>query len=203
MPVWSSGSQPSPLSNRLDLSRRWAIVGLFLLQVGYAGLVSADQFTVSNVSLRVEADTYLLDSDIDLQLSEEVTEALENGVTITVVFETDVVRTRLWTWDEKVADIEARHSIEFYALSGIYVLRHIELGISRSYTRLYVLLEDLGRVRGFPLIARPRVDPGEAYLVRVRARLDIESLPSPLRPLAYLSSLWRLQSDWVEHPLQP
>ena len=165
--------------------------------------VSADGFTVDDASLRIDNEVYLLDADIDLEFTDEVIEALRNGVAITVVFETDVVRTRAWRWNETLADIEARYSIEYYALSGQYVLRNLELAISRSYRRLSPLLRDLGELRDFPLIARTRLTPGESHLVRVRAVLDIESLPAPLRPLAYLSSVWRLSSDWYEVSLVP
>ena len=61
----------------------------------------------------------------------------------------------------------------------------------------------LGKIRNFPLLDEHLIgDKGHRY-VRLRALLDIESLPSPMRPLAYLSSLWRLKSDWYEWPIEP
>ena len=39
------------------------------------------------------------------------------------------------------------------------------------------------------------------YQVKMRTFLDIESLPAPMRPLAYISSDWQLDSDWVSWPL--
>ena len=35
------------------------------------------------------------------------------------------------------------------------------------------------------------------YLVRMRAHLDIETLPAPLRPVAYTSPSWHLNSGWT------
>jgi hypothetical protein len=167
------------------------------------GRALAEGFDVSNVGVRIDNNVYLLNADIRLVFSDEVVDALRNGVAVTVVFETNVLRVKTWRWNEALADIEARYSIEYYALSGQYVLRNLELGISSSYRRLRPLLDDLGRLRDFPIIGTGRVEAGSKYQVRVRARLDIESLPAPLRPLAYLSSLWRLRSDWYEFPLTP
>lgn len=184
----------------------WVARRAMLLVVCVLGLtptVHAVGFAVENVGLRLDNDIYLLDADIDLAFSDEVIEALRNGVAITVVFETDVVRVRQWRWNETLADIEARYSLEYYALSGQYVLRNLELGISSSYRSLSPLLRDLGQLRDFPLIGRSRLTSGDQHRVRVRARLDIESLPAPLRPLAYVSSLWRLSSDWYEVALTP
>ncbi len=35
------------------------------------------------------------------------------------------------------------------------------------------------------------------YYLRVRASLDVDSLPAPLRPVAYTSLSWRLNSGWT------
>ena len=60
----------------------------------------------------------------------------------------------------------------------------------------------LSRIRDIPLIDEHLIDSDSAYTLRLRALLDIEALPSPMRPLAYFSSLWRLKSDWYEWPLE-
>jgi hypothetical protein len=41
----------------------------------------------------------------------------------------------------------------------------------------------------------------ERYEGALRARLDIEALPAPLRVFAYLSDDWRLTSEWYTWPL--
>ena len=57
-------------------------------------------------------------------------------------------------------------------------------------------VEALGTIADFPLLDAYLLEGEKHYMLYVRARLDIEALPSPLRPLAYLSSLWRLESEW-------
>jgi hypothetical protein len=53
-----------------------------------------------------------------------------------------------------------------------------------------------------PLVGTTAIEPEKKYVVRVRARLDVEALPSPLRPLAYLTAPWQLDSDWYQWPLR-
>ena len=53
---------------------------------------------------------------------------------------------------------------------------------------------------------RDRLDKGllatsERYEGALRAWLDIEALPAPLRLLAYLSDDWPLTSEWYTWPL--
>ena len=47
------------------------------------------------------------------------------------------------------------------------------------------------------------VEKGEKYDVHLHTYLDLESLPAPMRPIAYISSQWRLESDRYRWPLQP
>ena len=38
----------------------------------------------------------------------------------------------------------------------------------------------------------------DEYTLAIRAKLDIEALPAPLRPVAYVSPSWRMSSGWYE-----
>jgi len=167
----------------------------------YAIGVRADGFTVDNASFRVVDGVVSMNADVRFKFSEAIREALSNGVDLTVVVESEVARVRDFLWNEPTARLAARYGIEFHALSNQYLLRNLNLGITQSYASLEALTADLGEIRDFPLIGVARLSAAERYTVRVQARLDIESLPAPMRPLAYLSSLWRLKSDWHEWDL--
>jgi hypothetical protein len=39
------------------------------------------------------------------------------------------------------------------------------------------------------------------YEIRLRGSLDIESLPTPVRLIAYVSSAWDMMSKWYSWPL--
>ena len=64
-------------------------------------------------------------------------------------------------------------------------------------------LEYIGNVYDLPLIDANLLDPQHTYMVRMRADLDVESLPTPVRLWAYLGSAWSLKGDWYRWPLQP
>ena len=44
---------------------------------------------------------------------------------------------------------------------------------------------------------------GESYVLSVKAQLDIESLPLPLRPMAYITPSWNLASERKQWHLKP
>ncbi len=165
-------------------------------------------FDIRNARTELVDGVYLLDADISFVFSDEALEAIENGVPVTIILEMEVLRERgliwdnLW-WDKQVAHLEARLRIETRPLSNTYLVRNVNSGETRIFGSFSELLVGLGKIRKFPLLDAHLIGSEGRHYLRLRALLDIESLPSPMRPLAYLSSLWRLQSDWYEWPLAP
>lgn len=160
-------------------------------------------FDIRDAKTHLSEGVYLLDADIEYDFSRRALDAIENGVPVTIILEMNVERVRSRIWDEHVAHVEGRYRIEALALSNTYVVRNLGSGEVRSFASFDDLVSALGRIRNFPLIDEHLIEPNERYVLQMRALLDIESLPSPMRPLAYLSSLWRLKSDWYEWPIEP
>ena len=156
----------------------------------------APAFRVVDGTVSMDDDVVYLDARIDLDLSEEAKRALENGVPLTIELEISVTQPRWWWFDADVAALNQRYRIRFHALSRRYVLTLLNSGESRSYNSRRALLARLGRLEGLPLIDRSLLEPGETYLVALRARLDLDALPRPLRAGAYVSPQWRLVSEW-------
>ena len=160
-----------------------------------AGQTMAAGFHVQQVDTRVMNGVYMLDVRMDLELSSAPLEALENGVPLDIVVDIRVLRERPYWLDERVAVLTQRYRLEYHALSTRYVLTNVNAGVSQTFDYLEDALAALGTINNFPLIDRGLLRAGERYTGTLRARLDIEKLPAPLRPLAYLSSQWRLSSD--------
>lgn len=137
---------------------------------------------------------------IGFDLSAEALEALENGVALNIVVEIEALEQRRWLWDRTVAEHRENFSIERQALSKNYLVTHQYR--RRSFLSLQEALRFIGTLRDYPLVETSALEGDERYRGRIRAWLDIESLPAPMRPTAYMSSNWRLSSDWVEWPIR-
>ena len=185
----------------LGLSRAllW-LVGIGLLagpiQTATAG------FFVRWVETELVNDVYMLDARLDLELGSAPLEALNSGVPIDIVVEIRILRERPYWLDERIAALTQRYRLEFHALSERYVLTNVNAGVSQTFDYLDDALAALGTIEGYPLLDREILEPGERYTGTLRTRLDIEKLPAPLRPLAYLSSKWRLSSNQYTWPLK-
>ncbi len=181
----------------------WWACSLFAL-VATAGTlagVCAAGFQVERAETRLVDGVLLLDANIGFEFSEESLEALNSGVALTVIVEMDIVKERKRLWDKRVARLRARHQLQVHALSGQYIVKNLNSGATHAYRTRRRAMTALGRLKNFPVLDSHLLEKGQSYKLKLRARLDIEALPAPMRPAAYLSSLWRQSSEWSTWPL--
>ena len=183
------------------------LVALCLVALGSASLSlehsahaapASPGFAVEHAALRTVGGLWVADARIECRFSDDSLEAMRNGVPLTVIVGIEVRRKRGRWWDETLAASEFGYRLESNVLTGRYRIRSLHDGQMRNFRSLDEMIDALGDLRSIPVIARNRLSGDERYTARIRARLDIEALPSPLRPIAYLSPDWRLDSGWFE-----
>ena len=88
-----------------------------------------------------------------------------------------------------------------------YCLACREVTDYNEYQYLIGLTREAGlsleRIVGMPIIARDRLDLDKEYVVRINVRLDVEALPLPMRPIAYIRRDWKIASEPWEWRLRP
>lgn len=182
----------------------WAcgVALLVALCLGSAG-ARASEFVVRSAATGLVNQVHVLDADIDYQFSERALTALANGVPLTLRMHITIERERDWLPDPQVAELKQRYEIQYHALSGLHVLTNLNSGASEVYLTLHSALRALGDVRDLPVIDDNLLAPDARYRIAMRVDLDIEALPSPLRPFAYITPAWWLSSDWYTWSLRP
>lgn len=183
--------------------RRTATLLLLGLLLGLSTLARADSFTIREASTRLQERVFLMDARIDYRLSSDAITALNSGVPLTIVLDMEIERKRKWWLNETIAELQQDYLIIYHALSHRYLVVNLNSGANYTYTTLSTALDELGRIYDLPLLDATFVEQGEHYEVTLQASLEIESLPAPLRPLAYLTSAWRLKSNEYTWSLLP
>ena len=163
--------------------------------------VFAEGFRILAAETKLKDQVYQLDANLDLNFSDDALEALRSGVPLIVLVNIEVLKDRNWWWDKTIAELEQGYLLLYHALSEKYIIHNLNSGAQHNYTSLNAALFSLSNIREFPLIDKNLLQD-EDYYARLRAYLDIESLPAPMRPIAYISSQWQLASDWFEWPLK-
>jgi hypothetical protein len=173
---------------------------LFSLLLG-ASCAAGETFNVCTASTHLVKGIYHLNAQLDYPLNEEVQVAVKSGVPLTVTQEIELLRPRRWLWAKTIKHISLRYQLRYHALSEQFVLTYLNQGRQRAYPNLIAAIKHLGTLKNYPLVAQRELEVGALYQVRLRTRLSIEDLPTPMRPLAYLSPQWHLDSPWFSWSL--
>ena len=174
---------------------------LLLLFIALPAQSHASGFEVLMAQTRLQENVYLLDSRVKLRFSDEAQKALQSGIPLIILLDIEVEKERWW-WNKNIATLQQGYLLLYHALTEKYIVNHLNSGAQHDYTSLGATLSALERIRDLPLIDSSLLIKGDEYQARLRVRLDIESLPAPMRPLAYISSDWQLASDWYTWPLK-
>lgn len=182
--------------------RRSLLRGLWLLVLCLCLPPAHADITIRSVETTYKDKVYLLNANIEYQLSEAAIDALKNGVPLILLLDIEVEKQRKWWWSANVATLEQGYLLLYHALTEKYLVTNLNSSAQNNYRSLQAALAALGHIRSLPILDEKLLEPEARYFVNVRMHLDIESLPAPMRPFAYLSSDWRLESDWYSWPLQ-
>ena len=194
--AWTNG-------NRALGARRRCLRLALLLLCAFVTHVAASATQIHDARTLLVEGVYRVGARIDFNLNETLRDALQNGVPLVLELRIEVIHEREWLWPERVAYLRQRFRLEYHALTQLYLVRNFSTGVQYSFRDLSEALEYVGDVYDLPLIDANLLKPDQTYQVRMRADLEIESLPTPVRLWAYLGSDWNLQSDWYQWPLQP
>lgn len=158
-------------------------------------------FQLTDKFTRLSDTAYLLDAQFSITLSSGAQEALENGVPLVFELQMQLVRTHPWFWDSVAAEFKLARQLQYHHLSRSYLVKDLNSAVQSNYLQLDDALLAAGNIRDLPVIEQEQLDKDRLYKVRLRGSLDIESLPTPVRLLAYVSSAWDMHSEWYAWPL--
>ncbi len=179
---------------------------LYLLLLISTGLCIPDNLLAQGISIKegsISKDdtSYYFNAKVDCDLSEESIEALHHGVALQILVDIKTQIKRKFLWDKTINHSTIAYKIEFHPLTERYLLTELNRYKRQDFQYLSKALEALGKINDWPLIALGELNSENDYIVLVKAKLDIEALPAPLRPMAFISKNWRMSSDWQQWEL--
>jgi Domain of unknown function (DUF4390) len=149
--------------------------------------------------VNVAEDGYVLQAQFEVQLTPVVDDALHKGVPLYFVLEHELIRSR-WYWtNEKVAVVQQQRRLSYNTLTRQY---RVGAGaLYQNFSTLKEALETLSRVR-----RRLDLDPGAlrkdtAYAAALRLRLDTTQLPKPFQ--LHTGRNWDMTSEWYRWTVTP
>jgi hypothetical protein len=141
---------------------------------------------------------YQVDAYIEYEFDDEVLTALAHGIALKIDTFIKVKRERNWLWDPVVREETVSFLLERHALSDHYLLTNLGTDQKEQFQYLDEALRALGSVNGHFLFDSSTIDPEASYIGYIKSELNIEALPPPMRPIAYISPHWQAESAWYE-----
>lgn len=169
-----------------------------LLLLIFAGDVPAQELSVEYASTKLVGDALYLDAGIRYEPDEEILLALHHGVELNIYVLVRVRRDREWLWDPLVAEQEIQFKIQHHPLSDDYLVTDVAGGERQQFATREGAFRYAGNITNRFLMEQSAVDPESSYRGYIKVRLQVENLPPPLAPIAYVSEAWRMESSWYE-----
>ncbi len=168
------------------------------------GIPAIADFVVNDIKAGISNKILTINGGLDLGLSSKADEALNKGIPLDVWFDIELCRERRLIWNKTLQTWRIKRQIRYHALSRQYlVTRDLKNPESvENFTSLSEALKFMGNFNELKLAVSPEIMKKYNHLIKVRAQLNIESLPAPLRPVAYASPSWHLSSGWTEWKIQ-
>ena len=178
--------------------RRWCLWLTLILVCLHTPPLSARETRIMDARTLLADGVYRIGARVEFDFNETLHDALHNGVPLLLELRIEVLRKRDWMWPDVVAELRQRFRLQYHALSRRYRVQNYSTDVQRSFRTMNEALDYIGNVYDLPLIDANLLKPQQTYTVRMRADLDVEALPTPVRLWAYLGSEWSLKSRWFQ-----
>jgi hypothetical protein len=163
-----------------SLVRRRLLLGLVLAWLlGCAGAARAQGIELAQLQTVQRDGALSLEFAVRIALPRAVEDALQRGVPVYFVAEADLMRSR-WYWrDERVARVQRSWRVAYQPLTNVW---RVALGaLNQNYASLDDALASVSRTAGWRIAETDKLDPDSRYYVRFDYRLDTAQLPLPMQ----------------------
>lgn len=167
----------------------------FLLDV-FPSLIDQGGFQIISANSFERESNIAIDADLKMDFPDDVVEALENGIPLTIAVDVQVLRERIWWQNLIVKESTQLFELRYHPLTNVHEVKNIGTDERYTFDSRQDAMAVLGTIRGAHLIEKKELSNNRQYYVQMRILLDISRLPPALRQIASLSSSWRLESPW-------
>jgi len=184
-------------------NKRHIISFIFLLGLLCSASAYSRGFTIENIENRLVGRTIHVDGNITLRLTDDVRKALSKSIPLHLEMEFVLNRVRNYVWDKEIAIWTVPVIISYRPVSDEYVVNRPDMADhEESFDSQHAALERVGIFNDLNLPLPAPITDDREYILQARIKLDLNQLPAMMRPLAYFSSSWHLNSKWTEWPLK-
>ena len=190
------------LRHRYDIKFYTFLLTLFLTSTAVnaeKGAISIDLFKVQPIVSKT--NTYKVQANLSYQLSDYLSKALLNGVTLKANLQFYYEQPNNWFWNKQKLLTVLKFQLKYHALSRHYLLSRNDTNEHWNFGSLPAVLRQMGEIRNYELPRLPAKEEGDDNYISLIAHLESSTLNLPLRIQSFLSDKYSLVSKEVRWPL--
>lgn len=169
---------------------------LIILIVGLSGLALADDAQLDDIIVTNTRDDLLLYLNATKAFNEELTTAIQSGVTVTFTYFIRLNRIQSFWKDQTISNLDITHTIEYNTLKDEYV-------VTRSWEKYPHTVKQFEKARKLmttitSLVITPlsELSKDQQYRIRVKAEQKRRHLPYKMHYVLFFMSLRDFETDW-------
>jgi hypothetical protein len=202
VPHPASPAKTRASSNRLSRALLTAVLLVSGICASPGSHAQETDIVFRDVQTRLRDQSWYLSARVDYQLNRQMLDALQNGIRLTFSLQVEVNEIRNWLPDSEITTLQQDYELSWQPLSRGYLVRNTGTDEQTAHSTLFAALHELGTITDLPLVDPSLLDPEARYEISLRALLDQQRLPGPLRMLAFWNDDFSLESDWHQWPLE-
>ena len=149
---------------------------------------------IRTASLTPTDELYVLNADINAELSPLLADVVTRGVSLYFIVEFELTAGR-WYWlDEEVASKTLTYRLSYQSLTRQY--RLTTGALHQNFSSLDDAMRTMLRIRNWGIADKAALKPGRSYSAALRFRLDGGELPKPIQVGAIGRKDWTLATEW-------
>jgi len=168
------------------------LFSLLFTQMSHA---SDNWLGVKAMNWTIESNTLRLQTKLHFTLSPDARDALRSGIVLYWDSEVTVSETQFFSlWNRAIAKYSERYSLSYNTLFNDYRVNNDVTSDYRRFSSLVDAFDYLENLQ-YELALLPGSYNAKCVVVDFNMHFDKESLPIPLRPIAYFSANWSLSTN--------
>jgi Domain of unknown function (DUF4390) len=139
----------------------------------------------------------LLYLSVDNCFTNQMIDAIQNGIPTTFKFFIRLIEKRDYAWDRKIADLQVSHTVHYDNLKKEYFVSRPEKdGQIVSLKDFEEVKKLMSEIVGLKVTGLNNLKRNVQYKMEMMAQLDKIELPFHLHYVLFFLSLWDFETDW-------
>ena len=114
------------------------------------------------------------------------------------MFEVEVLIYRKYWWDEKLLSLKQQYQLHFLPMLESYALYDLNAHHRMYFNSREEAVQYLKVIYSYPMFDISNINQSGRVYMRMRAGIDVDELPLPLKSSSLWDNDWALRSEWFE-----